>query len=182
MTNVRNYSDRELLERCREIQNFKGFPETYWICAVRSNEDEEDRFDDKLYVFKGMKFVEVTSCTTNKGNSGTGVVLADHWNYGCYQFGKHKGRAYAGVQRKGIPYRRDFTKDGKTNPTTEIMNDIRGFNFHGASHDLSQKVVKKNIGGWSEGCIVCNNIPQFARIIEYFRKQEVFSMIILNEF
>lgn len=182
MSNVRKYTDKEILDRCASLPSFKGFPTTYWICGIRSSEDETDAFDDKLYVFKGEKFVTVTSCTTNKGNKGTGVVLADNWNYGVYQYGKHKGRAKAGVQIKGIPYQRDFTEDGKTNPTTEVKADIRGFNFHSASHDLSLKVVKKNIGGWSEGCIVCNDIIKFSQIIEYFKEQKVFSMIILNEF
>jgi hypothetical protein len=182
MSNVKKYTDEELLKRAESLPSFKGFPQTYWVCAVRSNEDETDSFDDKIYIFRGQKFVCVTSGTTNKGNKGTGVVCADVWNYGVWKFGKHKGRANAGVQIKGIAYQRDFTEDGKINATTEVKTDIRGFNFHGASHDLSQKVVKKNIGGWSEGCIVCNDIPKFAQIINYFKEQSVFSMVILNEF
>lgn len=56
-------------------------------------------------MFFAEKFVMVSSCTTNKGNKGTGVVLADHWNYGAYQIGKHKGKALAGLQRVGFPYK-----------------------------------------------------------------------------
>lgn len=182
MNNVKSYKDQQLLDRAASLPTFKIFPTTYWILAVRSSEDETDKFDDKVYLFKGEKFVMVTSCTTNKGNHGTGVVEADHWNYGAYSVGKHKGRALAGIQRVGFPYRRDFTTDGKTNPTSEIMNDIRGFNFHAASHDLSVGVVKTNIGGWSEGCIVCNDIPKFAKIMDFIKPQGVFSMVILNEF
>lgn len=62
------------------------------------------------------------------------------------------------------------------------MNDIRGFNFHAASHDISLNVVKTNIGGWSEGCIVVNDIPKFNKMINYLVPQKVFSMVIINEF
>lgn len=182
MNNVKDYTDKQLLDRAASLPSFKGFPTTYWCLAVRSNEDANDRFDDKVYLFCGEKFVMVTSCTTNKGNKGTGVVCADVWNYGCYQIGKHKGKTLAGVQRLGMAYSRDFTEDGKTNPTTEIKHDIRGFNFHAASHDLTQKIVKTNIGGWSEGCVVMNDIPKFVRIMDYLKPQKVYSLVILEEF
>lgn len=182
MNNVKSYTDQQLLDKAASLPTFKTFPTTYWILAVRSNEDANDRFDDKVYLFKGEKFVMVAQCTTNKGNKGTGVVEANHWNYGAYNVGKHKGKTTAGVQRVGFPYRRDFTADGKTNPTTEIMNDIRGFNFHAADHDLSKNIIKTNIGGWSEGCIVVNDIPKFARMMDFLKPQGVFSMLILDEF
>lgn len=182
MSNVRQYTNDQLLSRVKAIPNYKSIPETYWILCVRSNEDETDKFDDKCYLFRGESFVMVTSCTTNKGNHGTGVVEADHWNYGAFNVGKHKGKVIAGCQRVGFPYRRDYTNDGKTNPTTEVMNDIRGFNFHPATYDLKSGIVKTNIGGWSEGCIVCNNPIDYVKIMDKVAPQKVFSMIILNEF
>jgi len=182
MTNVKNYTSQQLLDRVEQLPSFKGYPETYWILGVRSNEDETDKFDDKCYLFRGSKFVLVTSCTTNKGNKGTGVVCANVWNYGAWIIGKHKGKVKAGLQRIGFPYQRDFTNDGKTNPTTEIMKDIRGFNFHPASHDINQKVVKTNIGGWSEGCFVLNDIPMYLKIINLLEPQKVWSMVIVDEF
>jgi hypothetical protein len=182
MTNVKNYTAQQLLDRVAELPSFKGYPETYWILGVRSNEDETDKFDDKCYLFRGSKFVLVTSCTTNKGNKGTGVVCANVWNYGAWEIGLHKGKVKAGKQRLGFPYQRDFTADGKTNPTTEVMKDIRGFNFHPASHDINQKVVKTNIGGWSEGCFVLNDIPMYLKIINMLEPQKVWSMVIVDEF
>lgn len=182
MTNVKEYNDKDLLDKASSLPSFKGFPTTYWALAVRSNEDANNLFDDKVYLFCGEKFIMTTSCTTNKGNKGTGVVCADVWNYGCYQVGLHKGKTLAGTQRLAMAYSRDFTNDGKTNPTTEIKHDIRGFNFHAASHDLKSKLIKTNIGGWSEGCIVMNDIPKFVKIMEYFKPQKVFSLVILTEF
>lgn len=182
MTNVRKYTDVELLDRVKTLKGFKGIPDTYWILGVRSNEDETDKFDDKCYLFRGSKFVLVTSCTTNKGNKGTGVVCANVWNYGAWQIGKHKGKVKAGIQRVGFPYQRDFTNDGKTNPTTEIKTDIRGFNFHPADHDINRNIVKTNIGGWSEGCFVLNDIPTYLKIINLLETQKIWSMVIVDEF
>jgi hypothetical protein len=180
--NVRAYKDKELLDRVKSLESFKEIPANYWALFVRSNEDAPDQFDDKCYIFKGSKFVKVTSCTTNKGYKGTGVVEADVWNYDGYILGLHKGKTPAGVQYKGFPYRRDFSTDGKTNPTTGIMSDIRGFNFHAASHDLTSKSVVSKIGGWSEGCLVFNNIPDFVTILNLFKPQKIWSFVIINEF
>ena len=68
-TNVRAYTDKELLARVSELPDFNGIPEGYWPLFVRSQEDEFDRFDDKVYLFKDKNFVMVTSCTTNKGGA-----------------------------------------------------------------------------------------------------------------
>lgn len=179
---VRGYTADKLLEKVKTVQGFKSIPDTFWILFVRSNEDLNDIFDDKLYLFRGQKFVLVATCTTNKGNKGTAVVESNHWNYGMWQIGLHKGKVKAGVQRLGVPYRRDFTTDGKTNPTTEIKSDIRGFNFHPADHDINRNVIKSKIGGWSEGCFVCNNIPVYLRIIDFLTPQKVFSMVCIDEF
>ena len=94
-SNVRSYTANELLAKVSTLPSFKGYPETYWCLFVRSNEDATDKFDDKMYLFRGSKFVLVTSCTTNKGNKGTGVVCANTWNYGAWQIGKHKGKVKA---------------------------------------------------------------------------------------
>jgi hypothetical protein len=182
MNNVKSYTAKQLLDKVETLKNFKGIPETYWVLAVRSNEDGTDIFDDKCYLFRGSKFVLVTSCTTNKGNKGTGVVCANIWNYGAWIIGKHKGKVKAGLQRVGFPYQRDFTPDGKTNPTTEIKTDIRGFNFHPADHDINRKIIKTKIGGWSEGCIVLNDIPTYLKIINLLEPQKIWSMVIVDEF
>lgn len=179
---VRTYTDIELLEKAKTIKGFKGIPDTYWLLFIRSNEDLNDKFDDKAYLFCGSKFVMVMPCTTNKGNKGTGVVLANQWNYGVWKIGKHKGKVLAGVQVKGMDYSRDFTQDGKTNPTTEIKNDIRGFNFHPADHDINRNIVKTSIGGWSEGCFVINDIPKYLKCINLLVPQKVFSMVCIDEF
>lgn len=182
MNNVRKYTDAQLLDKVKSLETFEKIPSNYWALFVRSNEDAPDKFDDKCYIFKGSKFVMVTTCTTNKGYKGTGVVEANVWNYDGYYLGLHRGKTPAGVQRKGFPYRRDFTTDGKTNPTTEIKTDIRGFNFHAATHDLKSTRIVENIGGWSEGCLVFNNTPDFVKILNLMKPQFIWSFVIINEF
>ncbi len=66
---VRAYTDKELLQRVKELDSFKDIPSGYWLLGVRSSEDEPNRFDDKIYLFKGEQFVDVTSCTTNPGTT-----------------------------------------------------------------------------------------------------------------
>jgi len=124
MNNVRKYTDKQLLDKVKSLDTFESIPSNYWALFVRSNEDAANLFDDKCYIFNGSKFVTVTTCTTNKGHKGTGVVEANVWNYDGYKLGLHRGKTPAGIQVKGFPYRRDFTTDGKTNPTTEIKTDI----------------------------------------------------------
>ena len=182
MNNVRKYTDKQLIDRVKELETFEKIPANYWSLFVRSNEDAADKFDDKCYIFKGVKFVTVTTCTTNKGHKGTGVVEANIWNYDGYYLGLHKGKTPAGIQRKGFAYRRDFTNDGKTNPTTEVKTDIRGFNFHAATHDLKSTRIVENISGWSEGCLVFNNTPEYVKILNLFKPQFIWSFVIIDEF
>lgn len=179
---VKKYSDVQLLERVKSLSTFKYIPKGYWLLFVRSNEDLRDTFDDKLYLFQGDKFIMVSSCTTNKGDKGSGVVISDRWNYDVWRYGLHKGMVQAGLQVKKMDYRRDFTNDGKTNPTTDLKNDIRGFNFHPADHDINRNIVKTKIGGWSEGCFVVNDIPKYKTIIGLLKQQITFSMVCVDEF
>ena len=179
---VKKYTDVELLNKVKSLETFKEIPSNYWLLFVRSKADLNNVFDDKCYLFQGEKFIEVTSCTTNKGNKGTGVVESNRWNYLVWKIGLHKGKVLAGIQYKKMDYRRDFTNDLKTNPTTELRNDIRGFNFHPAYHDINRKIVKNEIGGWSEGCFVLNDIPKYNKIIKLLQHQIYFSMVCVDEF
>ena len=184
---VRSYKDSELLTRADQTQGFEGFPTGYWILAVRSDEDEMS-FDDKFYIFKGSAFVMVMSGTTNKGNKGTAVLCSDQWTYDCYAptngttIRHHRGRMRALRQVKGIPYSRDHSKDGKTNPTTEIMNNIIHTNFHACTYDMTTTIIKKYIAGWSEGCLVVNDIPKYNEFLDMVKDSKPLSLCIIDEF
>ena len=184
---VRKYTTKQLLDRVELVRKYNGMPKGYWLCVVRSNEDNMT-FDDKVYLFKDSQFILVTSCTSNKGNKGTAVLLADNWTYNCYapSDGKkvrhHQGKMPCLRQIKGIDYQRDYSKDGKTNPTTAIMSDIIHTNFHASDYNLNSKVIKTNIGGWSEGCIVANNLVDYMRILSTIPRDALVSLCILTEF
>jgi len=175
------YTDEEILAKAKETVNFNGIPKGHWLFLVRSKADANDRFDDKVYLFKGEIFVKASTCTTNKGNKGT-AVIEPGWNYEVYKHGKHKSKMDALVQCKSIPYRRDFTADKKTNPSTKILTDIIGVNFHTCDYNVNQDIVKTNIGGWSEGCIVCNNLKDYRFIISASQATKLISFCLVNEF
>ena len=69
MSNVRFYTDKQILDRVKSLPSFQFIPSDYWLCGIRSTEDKSDNYDDKFYLFKGEKFIMVTSGTTNPGVS-----------------------------------------------------------------------------------------------------------------
>jgi hypothetical protein len=187
MNNVKSYTNKELLDFVKAMPDFKGIPSGYWIQSVRSKEDARDKFDDKRYLWKGENFIDVSSITTNKGDKGT-AVMCTGWHYDVYapsdgvKVRHHKGKSRCLRQVKSIPYRRDYTKDGKTNPTSEIFTDIIHMNYHSATYDLSSKVIKVNIGGWSEGCQVENNTPKFVNLLDTVEHQALITYCLIDEF
>ena len=182
MTNVKNYTDKQLLDKAKSLPTFKFIPAGIWLLFVRSNEDSNNVFDDKVYIFKSEAFQFVTSCTTNKGNKGTAVMEFDRWNYDSHAYGLHRGKMEALRQIKGVPYRRDFTNDLKTNPTTEIKTDNIFMNIHGATYNKGSQQVATQIGGWSEGCLVLNNNTDYERMVKLAKDYPSISTCLINEF
>lgn len=109
-TKVKNYTNKELLDRVKSLSNFKSIPKEYWIIGVRSEEDTPNTYDDKFYLFKGEEFIEVTTGTTNPGTpallggwrkikaKGAFVLKSDYWHYSLWRGGLHKGKMKALVQ------------------------------------------------------------------------------------
>ena len=117
MTNVRSYTDKELLDRVKSLPDFTHIPAGYWLVGVRSNEDEFNKFDDKFYLFKGEQFIEVFKGTTNAGGKGlkefhtynpdgVAVLKSDTIVYDSHILGISKGRLVY-RQNKPFPYYRD---------------------------------------------------------------------------
>ena len=65
MTNVKNYTDRQILDRVKSLKSFKGIPQGYWIVGVRSEDDAPNKYDDKFYLFNGEQFVKVVKTKKN---------------------------------------------------------------------------------------------------------------------
>lgn len=190
---VRNYTTAQLLEKVREIDGFKGYPQEYWLLGVRSNEDTANRFDDKFYLFLGEQFILVTSGTTNPGTptlmqfekvnkKGAAVLNADKWYYNVWHFGKHQGKVDALLQL-GAPVEvyRDIDKDDDSEEQGVLDRGYFGINFHPNTYKPSAQKTNV-IGWWSAGCQVVNDLNTYKRIITMCKPQKVVSYCLINEF
>jgi len=195
MSNVRNYTTDQLLDRVEELKSFKTIPLGYWILGVRSNEDAPNKYDDKFYLFNGEQFVKVVTGTTNPGTPilgggflkynrvGAAVVKSDEWYYDVWAYGLHQGKQPALRQVGPFIVYRDGDRDGKSEEIgIPIKGSGYGINFHSISNDLSVKKIGENIGGWSAGCQVCNNVEQYSMIINLIKNQNRITYCLLEEF
>jgi hypothetical protein len=181
MNNVRNYTTKQLLDRYKSLDTFKYVPKDIHLMFVRSNEDGNDIPDDKCYVFNHEECIDVIPCTTNKGNKGTAVMLSNHINYDAHKFGLHRKKMRALRQIKEIPYQRDFTKDGKTNPTGTIFRDVIFMNIHGMTYNEGSKIKATKIGGWSEGCLALADNEKYEKMIDMTEHQKAVTSVVLDE-
>ena len=191
---VRAYTDTELLQRVKELDSFKDIPSGYWLLGVRSSEDEPNRFDDKIYLFKGEQFVDVTSCTTNPGTTvlrnyskfnakGAAIVVADEWYYGMWRKGKHQGKIDALVQiGSKIKVWRDGDKDDKSEESLIQQEGFFGINFHPNTYDINAKSTGSLVNGWSAGCQVVNNMDKYRKFINLIPANTSITYCLLNEF
>jgi len=192
-SNVKSYSDLQLLNRVKELDTFKKIPDEYWVIGVQSNEDAFNKFDDKFYVFKGEEFVMVMGGTTNAGKSGLegydkygleGVAVwkTDIFYSDLYKRGLHKGKIDAYRQNKPIFYFRDKDKDKKAEQQGELKHGIIYANFHGSTYNKGSKVVKENIGGWSIACQVVSDNSKYEKFLNITKDQKYLSYCLLMEF
>ncbi|MGV0947612.1 hypothetical protein ACTS93_10745 [Empedobacter falsenii] len=191
---VKNYTDAQLLVRVRKTKGFIKIPENYWILGVRSKEDLFNEFDDKFYLFKGEQFIMVMSGTTNPGANGLlnpekynergiAVVVADKWYYNLWTRGLHNGKVIAYRQTAGVDLIRDRNKNKKSGDAGSVSEEFnRGINFHPSDYNLESKTKKSNIGAWSVGCQVVNDIPKYKELMNLTRLQQVMSYCLINEF
>lgn len=201
---VKSYSDDQLLSRVKAIPSFKSIPVGRWIIGVRSDEDTENKFDDKFYEFEGETFIRVLSGTTNPGatilrggftkynSQGAAVLKADQWYYGVWKYGLHNGKMPALVQLGAqVTVFRDGDRDGKSEQLGRESSGWFGINFHTNTYDFSKKNLKiksEDIGSWSAGCQVINDREKYAEMIEYYSlaskngTQTHVTYVLLNEF
>jgi len=195
MSNVKSYTDNQLLNRVKLLPSFKGFPKDFWILGVRSNEDAPNKFDDKFYLFRGEQFVEVTSGTTNPGltilaggfkeynKAGAAVVKADEWYHGLWRSGKHRGKMDALLQiGSKIKFYRDGDFDGKSEELGMLMEGFIGINFHANTYNFKSQVKKEDINDWSAGCQVINDNAKYLKFIELCRPQKDVTYCLIKEF
>lgn len=192
-TKVRDYSTKELLDKVKTLPSFAGFPPGYWILGVQSNEDTYNYFDDKFYLFKGEKFITVTTGTTNAGTTGllhydryikegVLVVKTNEWYHGLWKYGLHKGKMPALRQVRNIKYFRDWNKNIKIEEVGEIKEGLKGINFHTVTYEKNLSLIRKLIGGWSVGCQVINNVGKYYEILDMVKNQEYVTYCLIKEF
>lgn len=191
MSNIRAYTDDEILLRVSNLPDFTGLPIGILDVWIRSNEDEFDRFDDKVFTYecfgssKPPRFIMSCTGTTNAGayglkqfakynTDGCAVLKSDVIVYESHLFGAHKGYpAYR--QAKGFPYFRDSDGDGKAEESGREYNDIIFANCHKAG--LASTVI----ANWSVACLVRNNLAQWTGWLKFMNKRPL-SVAILKEF
>ena len=192
-TNVRGYTDKELLKRVMSLPSFDGLPNGYWLLGVQSNEDEYNVFDDKFYLFYEDRFIMVTSGTTNAGLSGLkgfskynrhgcAVIKTNEWFYEIWKPGLHRGKMKALRQVKPIKYYRDWNKNQKAEQLGTLKEGIIGINFHTVIYGRVMGFVRRLIGGWSVGCQVANRTNDYYKILDYCSNQERVSYCLIEEF
>jgi hypothetical protein len=194
MNKVKNYTSEQLLARVRSVQNFNKIPSDYWILGIRSEEDTENVFDDKFYLFFGQKFIAVMSGTTNPGGSvlrggflkynkaGAFILKSEMWHYDMWKPGKHKKVLDALIQNTPVIGFRDGNKNGKTEEIGSVVSGMFGINFHLNNYDIFSKARSWFIGGWSAGCMVTNDADKYRQVLECTKNQKTISYCLLKEF
>ena len=195
-TNIGNYTDKQILEMVKALPSFRYIPEGYWLAGFSSKEDEADHFDDKFYLFKGSKFIKVTSGTTNPGKygllnfkdygaKGCAVIKTNEWYYDLWSPGLHKGRMRALKQVNNVKYYRDSNMNLKSDESGELYTGIIGLNFHSVTYEtkpsIYNKIVGLLIGKWSTACQVANVVSDYFYIIDLVWNQKFISYCILKE-
>ena len=194
-TNVKSYTDKQLLDRVKTLPTYQGFPIGYFVIYVRSNEDEVDKFDDKKYTYykkdkdSEPEFIQVDACTTHTGKwglknfstynkDGAAVLQADHMVYDAFVRGETKGRpAYR--ENKAWGHYRDNNKNDKS----EEIGKIYYTKIYAHIHGIKSKYNKiDNIGKWSLACLVDNDEDVFQKWYDMLEGQKYVTAVILNEF
>lgn len=191
---VRTYKDKELLEKVKSLSSFKDIPSGYWLLGVRSNEDTPNRFDDKIYLFKGEEFIVVTSATTNPGTptlkqfekvnrEGAAVLKADVWYHNLWKYGKHNGKIEALLQLgNSVQVYRDTDKDDKSEEQGKLQAGYFGINFHPNTYDITADNIGAIIGWYSAGCQVVNDMDKYRVMIKLLKTEKSVSYCLINEF
>jgi len=192
-TNVKGYTDKQLLQKVMNLKSFDSLPNGYWLLGVQSKEDEYNVFDDKFYLFCGYDFVMVTSGTTNAGLSGLkgfskynrkgcAVIKTNEWYYELWRPGLHRGKMQALKQTNPILYYRDWNKNQKAEQIGKLYDGIIGINFHTVIYGKVMSFWRRFIGGWSVGCQVSNVVSDYYKILDYCKHQERVSYCLIDEF
>jgi hypothetical protein len=199
-TKVRNYTDSELIEQMMSLPSYLCIPEGYHIIAVRSSEDDPDKFDDKMYLFKGTECISVFTCTTNTGTYGllnfrkwsklgAAVIKSNEIYYFAFEKsdGKrvrhHKGKMPCLRQTGDMLYYRDRNLDNKVDEEGRVYKGNYSTNIHTNSYKSKTGIKSWSIKMWSVGCIVLNNIGDYySKLLKRIPLKRKVTFTLLKEF
>jgi hypothetical protein len=189
------YDEKYLITMMTRAEGFKKIPSVYHIIGVRSAEDAPDRFDDTIHLMRGEKLIMSTTGTTNPGlsvlkggyrrynNDGAAVVESNRVYNNVWKYGLHLGFMPALKQLgAAITIWRDGNGNDKSEQVGKRTTGWYGINFHTATRSWASNLIKSLIGGWSAGCIVCNNTKEYREIIKYCKSQKTVTFTLLDEF
>jgi hypothetical protein len=197
MTNVKNYTDEDLIDLMKGLDSFVYVPKGVHYIAVRSNEDAPDSYDDKIYMFIHETCIGVMPCTTNSGTyglksfkkwnkKGTAVIKSNEIYYDVYQKsdgGKirhHNGKGECLRQIGKMKYYRDNNLDDKIDETGPIYYANNSTNIHCNSYKYRSGILSWLIGRWGTGCIVVNNLTKYYKLLigkTPFNKKLTFTLL-----
>lgn len=177
MTNVRQFTDAELLDKVEEIGGIIPNRGKYLIIGVQSLEDAFNLFDDKFYVYDGPDYIMNCPGTTNAGATalkefdkydliGAAVWKTNEWYEDLYVPGYHKGRMKALRQNKPIYFYRDSDRDDKAEEIGKLYHEIIWANMHGIDYDPFSNKIGTKIGGWSFACQVWAIMQLYRQMID----------------
>jgi hypothetical protein len=202
-TKVRGYSDKELLDKVKNLPSFKHIPSGRWLLGVRSNEDTFNTYDDKIYEFEGEEFIRVVTGTTNAGggillggykrynSKGTAILKANEWYYNVWIFGYRRGAPELKQLGNRVKIYRDGNNNEKAEEIGEVIEGYFGINYHTNTFDLrlsNLKILNWLIGNWSAGCQVTNDRKTYLEQMNYYKeayktgKQKAVSYVLIDEF
>lgn len=190
MSNVRAYTDKQLLDRIAGLKSFEQFPAKYWLVGVRSNEDQFNAFDDKFYLFKGEVCQNVFPGTTNAGTDllkptnrrGEAVLKADEIYYDSHERRAHRGKVMAYCQRIPLLIYRDNDRNRKVEELGTPQRELVGINIHPSSYIPGNKAATSLINAWSQGCQVFQVRADFDIFMSKLEGQKILTYCLLKEF
>lgn len=182
---------QEQIEKSLTALGFKIYPDKLNIVAVRENNDFDDTFNDKIYVWRndnnGVPFTEY-NITTKAGRywvqtvmnaKGVAAVVENQYE-DAWVLGKHKGQYEALVQAKPILVYRDGNKDLFLN-TAKTEKGIFGINIHASIRRFLN--IKFSVGKWSAGCLVFSLYKEYLAFIKTCKEsgQKTFTLTLINK-
>lgn len=197
---MRNYTDKELIERVKVLPSYNWVIPKYLIIGVRSKEDTPNVFDDKMYVFIDGVFKMVASCTTNPGSptllggwkkynkNGAAILKSDEIYYDAYRKSNggsiqhHNGKMPCLRQVSKMFYFRDGNNNNKSDEVGDLYFDNYSTNIHFNNYDLKTKIIGTFVNGWSAGCQVLNNAEQYNELLSLMPEKESITYCLLKEF